>query len=142
MISPEKEIVPFFKKIDVNDGDKKGNVEKWLLEIEFVMRDTLRTIAKKSIEDHCPRTEWVLKYPAMTTLMGDMMFWTTNSEIALNKVSTFKDSMTNYMHLINQDLQDIVALVRSNLSELDRMTLGAMVNYFYRRSCWMCITET
>lgn len=31
------------------------------------------------------------------------------------------------MSLINQDLQDIVALVRSNLSELDRMTLGAMV---------------
>lgn len=35
--------------------------------------------------------------------------------------------MTNFMSLINQDLQDIVALVRSNLSELDRMTLGAMV---------------
>jgi len=56
MISPEKEIVPFFKKIDVNDGDKKGNVEKWLLEIEVTMRDTLRTIAKKSMEDNSPRT--------------------------------------------------------------------------------------
>jgi len=53
MISPEKEIVPFYKKIDVNDGDKKGNVEKWLLEIEFVMRDTLKIIAKKSLSDQC-----------------------------------------------------------------------------------------
>ena len=42
MISPEKEIVPFCKKIDVNEGDKKGNVEKWLLEIENVMRETLK----------------------------------------------------------------------------------------------------
>ena len=34
MISAEKEKVKFFKPIDVNDGEKKGNVEKWLLEIE------------------------------------------------------------------------------------------------------------
>ena len=26
--------VDFDKKIDVNEGDRKGNVEKWLLEIE------------------------------------------------------------------------------------------------------------
>jgi dynein heavy chain len=34
MISAEQEIVGFSKKIDVNEGDKKGNVEKWMLEIE------------------------------------------------------------------------------------------------------------
>jgi len=34
MISAEQEIVGFVKKIDVNEGDKKGNVEKWMLEIE------------------------------------------------------------------------------------------------------------
>jgi len=55
MISPEKEKVPFDKIIDVNEGDKKGNVEKWLLEIENEMRNCLRAIAKKSIEDRCPR---------------------------------------------------------------------------------------
>ena len=37
MISADKESVPFKKKIDVNEGDKKGNVEKWMLEIENVM---------------------------------------------------------------------------------------------------------
>ena len=83
MISPEKEIVPFMTSIDVNEGERKGNVEKWLLEIEHEMRNTLKKIAKKSIEDGSPRNDWVLKYPAMTTLMGDMMKWTTNSEEAL-----------------------------------------------------------
>jgi dynein heavy chain len=83
MISPEKEIVPFIKKIDVNEGDKKGNVEKWLLEIENVMRETLKSIAKKATEDKDIRTKWVLKYPAMTTLMGDMMSWTYKTEAAL-----------------------------------------------------------
>lgn len=34
MISAEGEEVLFEKKVDVNEGDKKGNVEKWMLEIE------------------------------------------------------------------------------------------------------------
>ena len=42
MISPEKEKVDFTRKIDVNDGDKKGNVEIWLREIENEMKNTLK----------------------------------------------------------------------------------------------------
>ena len=41
MISAEGEVVEFNKKVDVNEGDKRGNVEKWMLEIESVMRKTL-----------------------------------------------------------------------------------------------------
>jgi dynein heavy chain len=42
LISAEREIVPLTKIVDVNEGDKKGNVEKWMLEIETQMRKTLR----------------------------------------------------------------------------------------------------
>jgi dynein heavy chain len=31
MVSMEKEKVDFSKRVDVNEGEKKGNVEKWLL---------------------------------------------------------------------------------------------------------------
>ena len=34
MRSAEQEVVDFNKKIDVNEGDKKGNVEMWMLDIE------------------------------------------------------------------------------------------------------------
>jgi dynein heavy chain, axonemal len=34
MISAEGEQVDFLRKIDVNEGDRKGNVEKWMLDIE------------------------------------------------------------------------------------------------------------
>jgi dynein heavy chain len=34
MISAEKEEVMFIKPIDVNEGDRKGNVENWMLDIE------------------------------------------------------------------------------------------------------------
>ena len=31
MVSMEKEKVAFSKRVDVNEGEKKGNMEKWLL---------------------------------------------------------------------------------------------------------------
>jgi dynein heavy chain len=34
MISAESETVDFLKKINVEEGDRKGNVEKWMLDIE------------------------------------------------------------------------------------------------------------
>ena len=65
MISADKEEVTFKKKIDVNEGDKKGNVEKWMLEIENVMRTTLKEIMSDSIKDYykIKRTDWVQKWP-------------------------------------------------------------------------------
>ena len=49
MISPEKEKIDFLKEVDVNEGEKKGNVEKWLLEIEDAMHETLKDIMKRSL---------------------------------------------------------------------------------------------
>ena len=51
MISAEKENVKFNKKINVNEGDRKGNVEVWLLEIENTMIETLVKITDDCIED-------------------------------------------------------------------------------------------
>ena len=46
MISAEGETVKFDKMVDVNEGDKKGNVEKWMLEIETAMRKSLSQACK------------------------------------------------------------------------------------------------
>jgi dynein heavy chain len=61
MISAEGEEVLFDGKVDVNEGDKKGNVEKWMLEIERIMRKSLKKICKDSLVAYTqtPRTEWV-----------------------------------------------------------------------------------
>jgi len=61
MVSPEKERVEFSRKIDVNEGERKGNVEIWLLEIEHEMQNSLRLITHKSLLDEKTlRTQWVL----------------------------------------------------------------------------------
>ena len=61
MISAEGERVEFDKKVDVNEGDKKGNVEKWMLEIEAVMKRSLKNICKESLSAYLKvaRTTWV-----------------------------------------------------------------------------------
>ncbi len=46
MYSPEDEYAKFLSPVNVEEGEKKGNVELWLLEIEDMMRKTLRDIVK------------------------------------------------------------------------------------------------
>ena len=76
MISAEKERVDFIKSVDVNEGEKKGNVERWLSEIEVVMIATLKKITKDSLNDPIDRVKWVRKWPAQTVLAVNMMRWT------------------------------------------------------------------
>ena len=52
MISAEQEEVPLIKKVDVNEGRKKGNVEEWMKEIEFVMIATIRKLTKEANIDY------------------------------------------------------------------------------------------
>jgi len=67
MISGEGEVVPFTERLY-----PKGNVEYWLLEVERVMRESLRKILSDSLEDyktvcracrlHCMRYSEVTDY--------------------------------------------------------------------------------
>mmetsp|Transcript_23916 Transcript_23916/g.20890 ORF Transcript_23916/g.20890 Transcript_23916/m.20890 type:complete len:225 (-) Transcript_23916:763-1437(-) len=84
MISAEKEKIEFIKPVDVNEGDKKGNVEKWLLEVESVMQKTLLHICKQSIKDtQIKRTEWVKKWPGQIVLAVNQTRWTKGAEDAI-----------------------------------------------------------
>ena len=128
MISPEKEIVPFISSINVNEGEKKGNVERWLLEIEQIMRDTLKKICRDAILDaDTPRTHWVLKYPAQIIIAVNMIRWTHGAEEALMAIRKNKRSVQDFLIFLNSQLLEIVGLVRGNLTELERLCLGALV---------------
>ena len=70
MISAEKEEVNFLKKIDVNEGEKKGNVENWMLEIESQMISSLKSLAKEGLGTYLQteRTTWCLALPGQLVL--------------------------------------------------------------------------
>ena len=59
MISPEKEEVLFPTSVNVNEGERKGNVEKWLLEIELLMILSLKKVNRESLYDKQNRLDWI-----------------------------------------------------------------------------------
>jgi dynein heavy chain, axonemal len=86
------------------------------------MIDTLKKITKTALEDESKRVDWVKKWPAQTVLGVNMIRWTNKAEESINN-----GAIKDYAHDLVTELKDIVGLVRTDLSELDRLTLGAMV---------------
>lgn len=125
MLSAEGEDVDFCAKIDVNAGDKKGNVEKWMLEIETVMRKTLRELCRDSLKDYykAKRTTWVGAWPGQIVLAVDQIDWTQGVEVAIKK----EGGLSTYIQLLNDQIEEIVQLVRGDLTVGTRITLKAMV---------------
>jgi dynein heavy chain, axonemal len=72
------------KSINVNEGDKKGNVERWMLEIEGVMIKTLRMKTKEANQDFVKTDleNWVDKWPGQVVLAVDQINWTLGVEKA------------------------------------------------------------
>jgi len=85
MVSAEGERVNFIKPVDVNEGEKKGNVEKWMLEIESQMRKTLRQQCSLSLVDYYKngRNIWVKGWPGQIILAVDQIDWTVGVEKAI-----------------------------------------------------------
>jgi dynein heavy chain len=75
MVSAEGEVVTFTKPIDVNEGEKAGNVELWMLEIEEMMKSTLRDMVKAAMADYevTPREEWLSKWAGQVVLACDQI---------------------------------------------------------------------
>ena len=108
MISAEKETVGFLRKVDVNEGDKKGNVEKWMLEIEAQMITSLRDLAKQALVSYPKtlRTEWSRMFPGQIVLAISQIFWTTEVEKAISDYE--QSGLEEYVKVLQGQIEDIV----------------------------------
>jgi dynein heavy chain len=75
--SSENELVECIREISPSDAN--GLVEKWLQQVEEIMRLSLRTEAKKAIDayDDLSRREWVTSFPGQIVLACNIVYWTT-----------------------------------------------------------------
>ncbi|XP_028914074.1 dynein heavy chain 3, axonemal isoform X2 [Ornithorhynchus anatinus] len=121
MISSEKEMVPFTNKI--YPAEAKGMVEKWLLQVEQMMLESIRHVIKLGIEDYAkvPRKEWVLQWPGQVVICVSSIYWT--QEVA--EAVTAK-TLPAFLEKNNLQIAEIVELVRGKLSSGARLTLGAL----------------
>uniref|UniRef100_A0A8C9VVG4 Dynein axonemal heavy chain 3 n=1 Tax=Scleropages formosus TaxID=113540 RepID=A0A8C9VVG4_SCLFO len=116
MISSEKETVPFIQKI--YPAEAKGMVEKWLEQVEKMMLSSRTCIA---IVRKVPRKKWVLRWPGQVVICASSVFWTSEVSEAIEN-----NSLPAYLQQSNDQIADIVELVRGKLPGGARMTLGAL----------------
>ena len=104
----------------------KGNVEKWLLELQSAMRLTIKDVVVRSMDAYTKtaRSKWVLDWPAQAVLNVSQMFWTQDVELAMKRNGNA--GVVDYLKVLNKQLQDIVELVRGPLTKMQRTTLGAL----------------
>jgi dynein heavy chain len=122
MKSSEKECVTFLKPVVTSQGHNKGRVEKWLNDVEVQMRDTLYRSSINCASDVTERTKWVFKWPGQIILAVNNTRWTAGVEDAIEN-----GSLKEYYDRLISEREDIVDLVKGELSPLQRMTLGALI---------------
>jgi uncharacterized protein (TIGR00296 family) len=97
----------FDKAVDVNEGEKKGNVEKWMLEIEAVMKRSLKGICKDSLAAYLTvaRTSWVRQWPGQIVLAVNSTHWTTEVELAIKEYG--KEGLEAYKDLCEIRIREL-----------------------------------
>ncbi|KAI9141391.1 dynein heavy chain and region D6 of dynein motor-domain-containing protein [Paraphysoderma sedebokerense] len=123
--SSEGESLPLFGRIST--AEAKGSVEKWLLQVEERMYESVRKTMEKALVDFNtkPREQWVLDWPGQVVLCISQIYWTQGVELAIMEGK--RKSIEGYATKCTQILQNIIKLVRGNLSAMARATLGALV---------------
>ncbi|XP_042545793.1 dynein axonemal heavy chain 3 [Dipodomys spectabilis] len=121
MISSEKETVPFIQKI--YPAKAKGMVEKWLQHVEQMMLASLREVIRLGIDAYTlvPRNSWVLEWPGQVVICVSSIFWTKEVSEALEG-----HTLPDFLKKSNNQIAEIVELVRGKLSSGARLTLGAL----------------
>ncbi|CAD8159976.1 unnamed protein product [Paramecium pentaurelia] len=125
MYSSESEYVQFQNIVDTNAA--RGNVDEWLVEVEKKMIECIRYQTEKAYKEYSDsnRKSWVINRCGMAVLNMDMTFWTSETE--RNMLEKGNEGVGQYAAVCTQQLYEIVALVRTEISVLDRCTLEAMI---------------
>jgi dynein heavy chain len=124
MKSSQNEVVKLNTVISTVEA--RGQVEKWLLQLEKVMLSSVQQITSEGLEAYpnVKRVKWIQEWPGQIVLAVTQKFWTANVHTALQ---TSPEATKNYLQQCTNDINDIVELVRGKLSKQTRTTLGALV---------------
>jgi dynein heavy chain len=124
MKSSEGEVV--LLKNGVSTSKARGQVEKWLVELEADMIASVRKVIGESLITYIKekRVEWVRAWMGQAVLCITQYYWTQNIHIS---IQGGQKPLEAYLQLNTEQINDIVKLVRGKLSKQNRTTLGALV---------------
>ncbi|KAG8439501.1 hypothetical protein GDO86_005633 [Hymenochirus boettgeri] len=69
------------------------------------------------------RKNWVLQWPGQVVLAASTVHWT----MEVSKAIMQKGGLQSYLNKCNEQIEDIVNLVRGTLTKMERITLGALI---------------
>lgn len=126
MRSAEGEVVELVDLIST--AAARGQVEKWLVELETDMRKSVRQKVYLAIEAYPKkeRTIWVLEWPGQTVLCVSQLYWTQQIEEAIMTKNDPVGALQKYLDQCQKELNDIILIIRGKLSKQNRITLGKM----------------
>ncbi|KAJ2998719.1 Dynein heavy chain 7, axonemal [Globomyces sp. JEL0801] len=124
LYSSEKERLPLVER--VSTADAKGSVEKWLCGVENMMLKSVQHTVSLAYEafSKTAREKWVLEWAGQVVIAVSQIFWTLGLETA---ISSGKEAMQEFLKKSNEELNEIIKLVRGELPKMARYTLGALV---------------
>ncbi|XP_078276213.1 dynein axonemal heavy chain 3-like [Rhinoraja longicauda] len=103
----------------------QGLVEKWLYEVEEVMKWSLGKVMLQAIAAYPEawREEWVLSWPGQIVLSCSIVYWTA----AVSQAISQQEGLKELLDKSNEQIEDIVTLVRGKLTKMARITLAALI---------------
>uniref|UniRef100_A0A452FPW7 Dynein axonemal heavy chain 12 n=1 Tax=Capra hircus TaxID=9925 RepID=A0A452FPW7_CAPHI len=124
MYSSEGERVELIALISTSAA--RGAVEKWLIQVEDLMLRSIHDViaAARLAYPESARRDWVREWPGQVVLCVSQMFWTSETQ---EVISGGTEGLRKYYKELQNQLNDIVELVRGKLSKQTRITLGALV---------------
>ncbi|XP_046502836.1 dynein axonemal heavy chain 12 isoform X9 [Equus quagga] len=124
MYSSEGERVELIALISTSAA--RGAVEKWLIQVEDLMLRSIHDViaAARLAYPESARRDWVREWPGQVVLCVSQMFWTSETQ---EVISGGTEGLKKYYKELQNQLNDIVELVRGKLSKQTRITLGALV---------------
>lgn len=125
IVSTEGEEVDLLETIST--AAARGQVEKWLVQLETEMRKCIHNAVHQSLLAYHvkERTTWVLEWPGQTILCVGQTYWTEQVEEAMLMGI---DGMKAYLDQCQEELNEIILLIRGTLSKQNRVTLGTRMD--------------
>ncbi|MGH0135647.1 UNVERIFIED_CONTAM: hypothetical protein FKN15_057952 [Acipenser sinensis] len=102
---------------------ESGMVEKWLQQVEEMMLSSVRQVIQDGTEGYIqlPRKKWVLQWPGQVVICVSSIYWTKEMSEAIQQ-----NTLLDYLKKSNEQISEIVELVRGKLPGSARLTLGAL----------------